>query len=201
MNKPGPLPCSPSRCGVVDSNQDGQDDPADDDARGQGAPSAEPTASNLIGSGMVERVHASGADQFTTAAPLGSSQPRLVLVPKRKQLVPSDQVTTELLPHHVPRSPLGLVAVKLIFGCLFEAFQRPSQAARTDTSTGADTQRTKSLMPRYVTILICTLLFVNLSCILMIYLSVGNLHQLIHRRILPSQQPLHMLPRSLLLRE
>jgi hypothetical protein len=71
---------------------------------------------------MAERVHTSDADQFTTAAPLGSGQPRLVLVPKRKQLAPSDQVTTELLPHHVPRSPLDLVAVKLIFGCVFEAF-------------------------------------------------------------------------------
>jgi hypothetical protein len=56
-------------------------------------------------------------------------------------------------------------------------------------------------MPRYVTILICTLLFVNLSCILMIHLSIGNLHQLIRQRKLPSQQLLHMLPRSLLLWE
>jgi hypothetical protein len=56
-------------------------------------------------------------------------------------------------------------------------------------------------MPRYVTILIYTLLFVNLSCTLMIHLSVGNLRLLIHQRILSNQQPLHMLPRSLLLWE
>jgi hypothetical protein len=122
--------------------------------------------------------------------------------------VPSNQVTTELFPHHVPRSPLGLVAVKVVFGRLFEAFQCLTQAARTDTSAGADTQPVKRLWappmrrmlaPRYVTILI--LLFVNLSCTLMIYLSVGNLHLLIRQRKLPSQHLLHILPRSLLLRE
>jgi hypothetical protein len=198
---------------LSDSNQDEQDDPAGDDAGGQGAPSAEPTASNLIGFSMAERVCPSGADQFTTADPLGSGQPkrkRLVLISKCKQPAPSNQVATELLPHHVRQSPLGLVAVKLIFGCLFEAFQCPSQATRTDTSAGANTQPAKRLqtppmrrmlMPKYVMILICTLLFVNLSYILMIHLSIGNLRQLIRQRKLPSQQLLHMLPRSLLLRE
>jgi hypothetical protein len=196
---------------LSDSNQDGQDDPAGDDAGGQGAPSAEPTASDLIGSDIAERVHPSAVDQFTTVAPLVSGQPRrkrLMLVSKHKQLGPSDQVAIELLPHHVPQSSLGLVAVKLIFGRLFEAFQCPSQAARTDTSAGADTQPAKRLRappmrrmltPRYVTILSCTLLFVNLSYILMIHLSVGNLYCLIRRGKLPSQQLLHMLPRSLLL--
>jgi hypothetical protein len=53
-----------------------------DDAGGQGAPSAEPTSSNLIEFDMAERVRPSAADQFTTAAPLGSSQP------KRKHLMP-----------------------------------------------------------------------------------------------------------------
>jgi hypothetical protein len=137
---------------------------------------------------MVEQVCPSIADQFTTAAPLGNDQLKrkhLVLVSKHKQHAPSDQVITELFPHHVPRSPLGLV-----FGRLFEAFQHLSQAARTDTSARADTQSAKRLrtppmrrmlMPRYVTILICTLLFVNLSCILMIHLCVGNLHQLIRQ--------------------
>jgi hypothetical protein len=198
---------------LSDSSQDWQPDPTGDDTGGQGAPSTESTASNLIGSGMAKRVHPSTADQFTTAAPLGSGQLKrkhIVLVSKRKQHASSDQVTTKLLPHHVPQSHLGLVAVKLVFGRLFEAFQHPSQAARTDTSAGADTQPAKRLRAppmrrmlasRYVTILICTLLFVNLSCILMIHLSVGNLRPLIRRRKLPSQQLLHMLPRSLLLWE
>jgi hypothetical protein len=196
---------------LSDSNQDGKDDSAGDDAGGQGAPLAEPTASNLIGSDMAERDCPSAADQFTAAASLDSGQPKrkhLVLVSKSKHHASSDHVTTKLLPHHVPRSPLGLVAVKLIFRHLFEAFQHPSQAARTDTSVGADTQPSKRLWAppmrrmlacRYVTILICTLLFVNLSCILMIHLSIRNLHQLIRQRKLVSQQLLHMLPRSLLL--
>jgi hypothetical protein len=110
---------------LSDSNQDGQDDPAGDDAGGQGATLAESIVSNLTGSGMVERVHPSTTDQFTTAAPLGNGQPkrkRLVLVSKRKQPAPSNQVTTEFFPHHVPRSPLGFVVVKLVFWRLFEAF-------------------------------------------------------------------------------
>jgi hypothetical protein len=117
---------------------------------------------------MTERVRPSAVDQFTTAAPLGSGQPKrkhLVLVSKRKQLAPSDKVTTKLLPHHVPRSHLGLVVVKLVFGRLFEAFQHPSQTAKTETSAGADTQPAKRvrvspirrmLASRYVMILICT---------------------------------------------
>jgi hypothetical protein len=110
---------------LSDSNHDGQDDPTSDDDGGQGAPSAVPTVPNLIGFGIAEQVRPSAADQLTTAAPLDNGQPKkkhLVLVFKRKQLTPSDQVTIELFPHHVPQSPLSLVAVKLIFGHLFEAF-------------------------------------------------------------------------------
>jgi hypothetical protein len=40
----------------------------------------------------------------------------------------------ELPPYHKPRSPLDLVVVEIIFGRLFEAFQRVSQDAGTDTS-------------------------------------------------------------------
>jgi hypothetical protein len=56
-------------------------------------------------------------------------------------------------------------------------------------------------MPRYVTILICTLLFVTLSCTLMTHLFVGNIRLLIRRRKLPSQHLLPMLPQSILLWE
>jgi hypothetical protein len=119
-------------------------------------------------------------------------------------------VTTELFPHHVPQSLLGLVAVKIVFGRLFKAFQRTTLAARIDTSAGADTQPVKRLWappirrmlaPRYVIVLTYALLFVNLSYTLMIHLSVGNLRLLIRRRKLPSPHLHHMLPRSLLLRE
>jgi hypothetical protein len=148
-----------------------------------------------------------------TAAPLGSGHLKkklLVLDSKRKQPVSSDQVTTELFPHHAPRRSLGLVAARLVFWSLFEAFKHLTQAARTDTSAGADTQLAKRLRappmrrmlaPRYVTVLTCALLFVNLSYTLMIHLSIGNLRVLIHRRKLPSLHLLHMLPRSLLLWE
>jgi hypothetical protein len=62
-----------------------------------------------------------------------------VLSSKRKQPTPSDQVITEPFPHHAPCCFLGLVAVKLIFGRIFEALQRPTQAAQLDISAGADT--------------------------------------------------------------
>jgi hypothetical protein len=107
-----------------------------------------------------------------------------VLASKRKQPASSDQVITELCLYHGPRSPLDLVAIEFVFVRLFEAFRRTSQAAGTGTSAGADTQPAKKsrvpsmrnmLVPRYTTILICTLLFVNSICILMMRLSVGNL--------------------------
>jgi hypothetical protein len=156
-----------------------------------------PIVPNLIGSGMAAQVHPSVADWLTTAAPLGSGHPkkkRLVLVSKRKH-APSDRVITELFPHHAPQHSLGLVAVKLVFGRLFEAFQHLTQDVRTDTSAGADTQPAKRLRvlpmrrmltPRYMTFLTCALLFVIFSYTLMIHLPVGNLHPLIHRRKLPS---------------
>jgi hypothetical protein len=103
---------------LSDSNHDGQDDPTGDDDIGQGAPSAEPTIPNLIGSGLAVQVLPSAADQLTTAAPLGSGHPKkkcLALVSKRKQLASSDQVITELFPHHAPRRSLGLVAIRLVF--------------------------------------------------------------------------------------
>jgi hypothetical protein len=120
-------PAHPVDVEVSDSNHDGQDDPTGNDDGGQGASSAEPIVSDLIGSGTAAQVRPFVADHLTTIAPLGSGPPkkkRLMLASKRKQYVPSDQVTTELFPHHAPRCSLGLVAVKLVFGCLFEALQR-----------------------------------------------------------------------------
>jgi hypothetical protein len=90
---------------LSDSDHDGQDDPTGGDDGGQGAPSAKPTVPNLIGSGMVAQVLPSAVDQLTTAAPLDSCHPKkkhLVLVSKRKQHAPSDQVTTKLFSHHAP---------------------------------------------------------------------------------------------------
>jgi hypothetical protein len=160
---------------VSDSNHDRQDDPTGNDDGGQGAPSAEPIVPNLIGSGTAAQVCYSAADQLTTAAPLGSGPPKkkhLVLASKRKQHAHADQVTTELFPHHAPHCSLGLVAVKLIFECLFEALQRLTQTAKINTSARADTQPAKRLWalpmrrmltPKYITVLTCALLLVIFS--------------------------------------
>jgi hypothetical protein len=97
---------------------------------------------------MAEQICPSATDQTTTAIPLGSGQQKkkhVVLASKRKQPASSDQVITELPPYPGPRSPLDLVAVEIIFGCLFEAFRHTSLAAGTGTSAGADTSRPKNL--------------------------------------------------------
>jgi hypothetical protein len=45
-----------------------------------------------------------------------------------------DQVTTqvELPPFHELCSPLDMVAIEIVFGCIFEAFRQMSQAAAED---------------------------------------------------------------------
>jgi hypothetical protein len=49
-------PARPVDVELSDSNHDGQDDPSGDDDGGQGAPSAELTIPNLIGSRMAAQV-------------------------------------------------------------------------------------------------------------------------------------------------
>jgi hypothetical protein len=91
---------------------------------------------------MAEQIHLSAADQTTTVVPSGSDQQkkkRVVLVSKRKQPTSSDQVITKVPPYRGPQSPLDLVAIEFVFGCLFEAFRHTSQVAGTGTSAGADT--------------------------------------------------------------
>jgi hypothetical protein len=168
-------PARPVDAEVSDSTHDRQDDPTVNDNGGQGAPSAEPIVPHLIRSDTATQVHPSTIDQPTTTAPLGSGpsmKKHLVLASKHKQSVPSDQVTTELFPHRVPRCSPSLVVVKLVFGRLFEALQRPTQAAKIDTSAEADIQpgkrlwappMRKMLAPRYVKVLTCVLLLVTFS--------------------------------------
>jgi hypothetical protein len=139
------------------------------------APLAEMIVPNLIGSDTSAQVRPSAADQLTTVAPLGSGPPKkkcIVLASKCKQHAPSDQVTTELFPHQAPHCSLGLVAVKLAFGRLFEALQHLTQAVKINTSAGADTQLAKRLRApsmrkmlasKYVTVLTCALLLANFS--------------------------------------
>jgi hypothetical protein len=168
-------PTHPVDAEVFDSSHDGQDDPKGNDDGGQGAPPSEPTAPSPIESGMAAQARPSAADQLTTAAPLGSGpskKKRLVLASKRKQPALSDQVIIVLFPHHAPHNYWGLVEVKLIFGCLFEALQYPAQATQMDTSALADAQPAKRLraLPmrkllaiRYITVLTWALLLVTFS--------------------------------------
>jgi hypothetical protein len=77
---------------------------------------------------MTEQIRSSTADQTTTDATLGSSQHKKkhdVLVSKRKQHAPSDQVIIELPPYRGPRSPLDLVAVEFVFGTYLKLFDTP----------------------------------------------------------------------------
>jgi hypothetical protein len=89
---------------------------------------------------------------------------RLVLASKHKQHAPSDQVTPELFLYHAPHCSLGLVAVKLVFRCLFEALQCLTQATKINTSAWANTQPAKRLWvllmrrmltPKFVTVDLC----------------------------------------------
>jgi hypothetical protein len=157
------------------SNSTGEDQkqPAGDDVEGHGIPLTEPITSNPIGSDMAALVRPPVTDQSVSAAPLGGGQKRkrIMLASKRKTTTTFDQVITELPSYHGSHNRLNLVTVNLAFGRLFEVFQHASQAIRTDTTAGADTQPAKKpressmkriLAPKYVIILTCILLLVTL---------------------------------------
>jgi hypothetical protein len=157
---------------LSDSTGEDQKQPAGNDVEGHGIPLTEPITSNPIESDMAALVRPPVADQSISAAPLGGSQKRkcIMLASKHKTTTSFDQVVTELPSYHGSRNRLNLVAVNLTFGHLFEAFQHVSQAIRTDTTTGADTQPDKKprapsmrriLAPKYVIILTCILLLVT----------------------------------------
>jgi hypothetical protein len=123
---------------------------AGDDAKDGGASSTELIAANLINSTMPEQTNPSIADRATSINPSAGRRRRKhpPPAPKRKQALPStDQVMTqiELPPYRRPRNPLDLIAVDVIFGYLFEVFQRISQATGTSTSASADTQPWKKM--------------------------------------------------------
>jgi hypothetical protein len=103
-----------------------------------------PIAPNLIGSNTPEQTDASVADQVTIVAPPAGGHRRKCPPPviKRKQPLSSvDQVMSqiELSQYRGPCSPLDLVAIEIIFRCLFEAFRHTSQvAAVSDATDGND---------------------------------------------------------------
>jgi hypothetical protein len=103
----------------------GQKESVGDDAGGVGAPLVETFAPDPIESSVAEKSLPSTTDQTTTIAPSGSGQKKkcVALGTKCKQdKPPAGQVIIELPPYRGPQSPLDLVDVEHIFGCLFEAF-------------------------------------------------------------------------------
>jgi hypothetical protein len=130
---------------LSDSTGEDQKQPAGDDVEDHEIPLTEPITSNPIGSNMAVLVRPSVADQSVSVAPLsgGQKQKCLMLASKCKTTTSSDQVITKLHSYHGSRNRLNLVAVNLAFRHLFEAFQHVSQAIRTDTTAGADTQPAK----------------------------------------------------------
>jgi hypothetical protein len=125
------------------SNEDnvGLNELVGDDARGNGAPSAETLAPNPIGSSSAGEIHPSSVDQVIPIAPSSGDQKKKCVVFGTKckhNKVVNDQVIIELPPYRGPRNPLDIVAVEHLFGCLFEAFQHISHATRIDAPVGDD---------------------------------------------------------------
>jgi hypothetical protein len=98
-------------------------------------------------------------DQIKATAPSAGGQKRKRPLPalKRKQSKPlADQVMTQikLSSYRGPQSPLDLVVVEIIFGCLSEAFRHASQATGAGTSAkGAAQPAKKTCGPPLKTIL------------------------------------------------
>jgi hypothetical protein len=100
-------------------------EPAEDDAGGNGAPLVETLVPIPIGSSSAGETHPSVVDRAASTAPSSGSQKKkhVMLGTKCKQdKATIDQVIIELPPYRGPRSPLDIVVVEHIFGCLFEAF-------------------------------------------------------------------------------
>jgi hypothetical protein len=122
--------------------------PDGDDAEGEGTSSVEPITPNPISPNVSVQTEPSIAGRAASGAPSTGGHKR-----KRPPIIPMcnppktsvDQVMTEieLPPYREPKSPLDLVAIEIIFWCLFEAFQRTSQVAGTGSSASGDTQPPK----------------------------------------------------------
>jgi hypothetical protein len=108
---------------VSDDDNNVLKEPAGDDADGGGVTSAEHITPNPIDSNLLGQAHPSVVNQVNATAPSAGGQKRKCPPPalKHKQLKPAvNQVMTqiELPSYRGPRSPLDLVAVEIIFGCL-----------------------------------------------------------------------------------
>jgi hypothetical protein len=90
---------------LFDEDIDRLNEPVGDDARGNGAPSAETLIPYLIGSSSARETLPLAVDQAVPTAPSGGSQKKkhIVLGTKRKHNeVADDQVIIELPPYHGP---------------------------------------------------------------------------------------------------
>jgi hypothetical protein len=101
--------------------------PDGDDAEGEGASSVETIAPGPIRSSASVQTDPSTADRAAPSAPStgGHKQKRPPTVSKNKQTKTlANQVMTQIEPppYRRPQSSLDLVAIEIIFGCLFEAF-------------------------------------------------------------------------------
>jgi hypothetical protein len=98
-----------------------------------------------------------------------------------------------LPPYRGPWRPLDLVAIEIIFGCLFEVFRHVSQDTGTKTSAGDDIQplkRTEDNTCAQVTDN-SLLVAMKLICIMITSLFVGNHLRVNHQSALVSSRPLH----------
>jgi hypothetical protein len=96
---------------------------------------------------MPEKSKLSTVDQVLVVPPSGRhGQKRLHATTRRSNSVPlADQVMTqvELPPYCRPRSPLDSIAIEIIFGRIFKAFQRISQVAATSVASTDDNKPLK----------------------------------------------------------
>jgi hypothetical protein len=104
--------------------------PNGDDVGDGGVSSAEPKAPNPISSDTLKQPHPSTADQAYTDVPPSSRRghKRPAATRQDKSNLRDDKVMThiELPPYRSPRSLLDFIAIEIIFGCIFEAFQHIS---------------------------------------------------------------------------
>jgi hypothetical protein len=107
--------------------------PAVDDARNVRFILGEAITPGPIVADASEKPKPSATDQVSNVPPFGRcGQKRLHTVARRPHSSPQTKYVmtqVEHPPSHGPRSPLDLVAIEIIFGRIFEAFQQMSQAA------------------------------------------------------------------------
>jgi hypothetical protein len=171
---------------LSDEDNVGPNEPVGDDARGNGVPSAETLAPNLIGSCSVGVTCPSAIVQAVPTVPSADDQKKkhVMLGTKRKHnKAADDQVIIELPSYRGPQSPHDIVIVEHLSGHLFEAFQHRSQAPRTQAPTGDGAQPSKRarapslkklFVPKYVLpfFLILSSIFI---LVLTLHLSIGDL--------------------------